>query len=104
VTFDAADPHALAAFWASFLGTEVEDHSDFVDHLVADGRMPPEERITIAGRSAFRDVAACRDPDGVEPRFFFKGFLRARSRRTGCISTSMSNPIAKLTRCHGSRT
>jgi hypothetical protein len=72
VTFDASDPHALAAFWAHFLGTEVEDHSDFVDKLVADGRMPAEGRITINGRSAFRDAAACRDPQGVEPRFFFQ--------------------------------
>ena len=52
VTFDAADPHALAAFWASVLSTEVEDHSGFVDQLVADGRMPAEDRITINGRSA----------------------------------------------------
>jgi hypothetical protein len=72
VTFDAADPHALARFWASVLGTEVEDHSDFVDQLVADGRIPAGERITIDGRSAFRDVAACRDPQGVEPRFYFQ--------------------------------
>jgi hypothetical protein len=27
VTFDAADPHALAAFWADVLGCDVEDHS-----------------------------------------------------------------------------
>jgi len=72
VTFDAADPNALAAFWANVLGMEVEDHSDFVDQLVADGRMPAEGRITINGLSAFRDVAACRDPQGVEPRFFFQ--------------------------------
>ena len=51
---------------------EIEDHSDFVDKLAADGRMPAEDRITINGRSAFRDVAACRDPHGVEPRFFFQ--------------------------------
>jgi hypothetical protein len=31
VTFDAADPNALAAFWANVLDMEVEDHSDFVD-------------------------------------------------------------------------
>jgi hypothetical protein len=72
VTFDTADPHALAAFWAQVLGTQVEDHSDLVDQLVADGRMPAEERITINGRPAFRDVAACRDPHGAEPRFFFQ--------------------------------
>jgi hypothetical protein len=34
--------------------------------------MPAEDRITISGRSAFREVAACRDPHGVEPRFFFQ--------------------------------
>jgi predicted enzyme related to lactoylglutathione lyase len=72
VTFDAADPHALAAFWANVLGTEVEDHSDFVDQLVADGRLTAADRITVSGRSAFRDVAACQDPQGVEPRFYFQ--------------------------------
>jgi catechol 2,3-dioxygenase-like lactoylglutathione lyase family enzyme len=72
VTFDAADPHALAAFWAEVLGLAVEDHSEFVDELVASGRMPAEDRITIDGQSAFRDVAACRDPAAVEPRLFFQ--------------------------------
>lgn len=72
VTFDVADPHAQAAFWAAVLGVEVEDHSAFVDGLVAAGRLPPEERITVAGRSAFRDVATCRDPKGVEPRLYFQ--------------------------------
>jgi catechol 2,3-dioxygenase-like lactoylglutathione lyase family enzyme len=70
VTFDTADPNAMAAFWAQVLGTEVEDHSDFVDQLVADGRVPAEDCITVNGRFAFRDVAACRDPHGVEPRLF----------------------------------
>lgn len=72
VTFDCADPHAQASFWARVLGVEVEDHSDFVDTLVSDGRMPADERVVIDGRSAFRDVAACRDPSGVEPRLFFQ--------------------------------
>jgi Glyoxalase-like domain len=103
VTFDAADPHALATFWANVLGTEVEDHSDFVDQLVADGRMPTADRITINGRSAFRDVAACRDPRGMEPRFFFQRFPKASSRRTGSTSTSMSTLTARLKRSPGSR-
>lgn len=72
VTFDCADPHAQALFWAHVLGLEVEDHSDFVDKLVTDGRMSADDRIMIRGRSAFRDVAACRDPSGVEPRLFFQ--------------------------------
>ena len=72
VAFDTRDPHAQAVFWASVLDYVVEDHSDFVDQLVADGRMPEEERITIDGRSAFRDVAAASDPNGTEPRLFFQ--------------------------------
>jgi catechol 2,3-dioxygenase-like lactoylglutathione lyase family enzyme len=72
VTFDCADPHAQASFWAQVLGVEVEDHSDLVDKLVADGRMPADDRIVIGGRSAFRSVAACHDPSGVEPRLFFQ--------------------------------
>ncbi len=72
VTFDVADPHAQAAFWALVIGVEVEDHSTLVDKLVADRLMPAEERVTIDGRSAFRQVAACHDPDGVEPRLYFQ--------------------------------
>jgi len=72
VTFDAADPHAQAAFWAQVFGREVEDHSELVDQLVADRLMPPQDRIVVNGRSAFRDVAACRDRDGAEPRLYFQ--------------------------------
>ena len=79
VTFDAADPHALAAFWADVLAVEVEDHSDFVDQLVADGRMPTEDRVVVGGRSAFRDVAACHDPSGTEPRLYFQRVPEAKT-------------------------
>jgi glyoxalase superfamily protein len=72
VTFDCADPHAQAAFWAQVYGCTVEDHSALVDQLVADGRMPEEDRIVVDGRSAFRDVAACSDPAAAEPRLFFQ--------------------------------
>jgi catechol 2,3-dioxygenase-like lactoylglutathione lyase family enzyme len=72
VTFDCADPHAQARFWAQVLGLEVEDHSALVDQLVAAGRLPAEERAVVEGRSAFRDVAAARDPAGTEPRLFFQ--------------------------------
>ena len=72
VTFDCADPHAQARFWGQVFGTVVEDHSAFVDQLVADGRMPAADRIVIDGRAAFRDVAACSDPAGAEPRLFFQ--------------------------------
>jgi hypothetical protein len=72
VTFDCADPHGQARFWAAVYRTEVEDHSELVDQLVAAGRLPAADRIEVDRRSAFRDVAACSDPDGVEPRLFFQ--------------------------------
>jgi hypothetical protein len=72
VTFDCADPHAQAAFWARVFHSAVEDHSALVDQLVADGRMPADDRTVVNGRSAFRDVAACSDPAGAEPRLFFQ--------------------------------
>lgn len=34
--------------------------------------MPADDRIMINCHSAFRDVAACHDPQGVEPRLFFQ--------------------------------
>ena len=72
MTFDAADPHLQAAFWAEVMGHEVEDHSILVDKLVDDAVMPASERVTVTGRSAFRDVAACSDPTGREPRLYFQ--------------------------------
>jgi catechol 2,3-dioxygenase-like lactoylglutathione lyase family enzyme len=72
VTFDTTDPHAQAKFWAAVLGLEIEDHADLVDRLVAENKMTAEDRVRVDGRSAFRTVAACRDPRGIEPRFFFQ--------------------------------
>ncbi|WP_067510373.1 VOC family protein [Actinoplanes sp. TFC3] len=72
VTFDCADPHAQAQFWAAVLGCVVEDHSALVDQLVASGRMPAEDRVQIGGRPAFREVAAVSDPAGTEPRLYFQ--------------------------------
>jgi catechol 2,3-dioxygenase-like lactoylglutathione lyase family enzyme len=78
VTFDCADPHAQARFWSQVLAVEVEDHSALVDQLVGAGRLPADEAIVLDGRSAFRDVAACRDPSGVEPRLFFQRVPEAK--------------------------
>ena len=72
VTFDAADPHRLARFWAYALGYEKEDHSALVEQLVAAGRLPAEAVVVDDGKSAFADVTACRDPEGRGPRLFFQ--------------------------------
>ncbi len=81
VTFDAADPHRQAAFWAEVMGHEVEDHSALVDTLVDDGLLPAADRIGVSGRSAFRDVAACSDPAGVEPRLYFQRVPEGKSAK-----------------------
>jgi hypothetical protein len=72
VAFDTADPHAQARFWAEALHYEVEDHSGIVGHLLSRGQLQTAEVIVVDGRQAFRDVAACRDPEGSRPRLFFQ--------------------------------
>jgi len=72
VTFDAVDAHRLARFWADALHYQKEDHSAFIAQLVAAGQLQPADVVDDEGRQAFRDVAACRDPDGAGPRLFFQ--------------------------------
>jgi hypothetical protein len=63
VVFDAADPHALAGFWADALGYEHEDIDSFVDGLVNGGRVPVEYTIEIGGKRRWRSLASLRHPD-----------------------------------------
>ena len=67
IAFDAADPHALARFWAAALGYEIEDHTAVVGGLLAAGRITEAETVADGDRRAFRDVATCRGPG---PRIF----------------------------------
>jgi catechol 2,3-dioxygenase-like lactoylglutathione lyase family enzyme len=66
VTFDSADPAALAAFWADVLGYRVqappEGFESWDQALEAFG-VPPERR---------NDASAVTDPDGSGPRLFFQ--------------------------------
>jgi hypothetical protein len=72
IAVDAADPHALAEFWAAALHYDVEDHTGVVTHLLEAGRLAEDETLEIDGRLAFRDVTACSDPQGAGPRVFFQ--------------------------------
>lgn len=72
IAFDAAEPHALADFWAAALHYDVEDHEGVVQSLLDAQRLPPDEAVEVDGRLAFRDVATCRDPRGHGPRLFFQ--------------------------------
>jgi len=66
VTFDCADPAALAAFWAEALHYRLdpppEGFASWDDALDAWG-VPPEHR---------NDRSAVSDPDGAGPRLFFQ--------------------------------
>jgi catechol 2,3-dioxygenase-like lactoylglutathione lyase family enzyme len=66
VTFDAADPPALAAFWGETLGYKEEDPPEGFDSWEAwavANDLPREEWDNYASRV---------DPDGVGPRLFFQ--------------------------------
>jgi catechol 2,3-dioxygenase-like lactoylglutathione lyase family enzyme len=66
ITFDCADPAALAAFWAEALGYRVQGpppgFESWEQALDAFG-VPPERR---------NDASAVVDPDGNGPRLFFQ--------------------------------
>ncbi|MEU8185282.1 VOC family protein [Micromonospora sp. NPDC049044] len=66
ITFDCADPAALATFWAEALRYQVQpppgDFESWDQALEAMG-VPPERR---------NDASAVVDPDGSGPRLFFQ--------------------------------
>jgi hypothetical protein len=66
VTFDAADPEALAAFWGETLGYVEQDPPEGFDSW---------EAWAVANdvpRERWGDFAARVDPDGAGPRLFFQ--------------------------------
>ncbi len=66
VTFDCADPNALAGFWCEVLGYEYDAPPpgfDTWDAALESFGIPPEKR---------NDASACHDPDGNGPRLFFQ--------------------------------
>ena len=63
VVFDAAEPHALAAFWADALHYEHEDVDAFVSGLVNAGHVPVEYTVEVDGKRRWRSLASLRHPD-----------------------------------------
>ncbi|MCT2585372.1 VOC family protein [Actinophytocola gossypii] len=66
ITFDCADPAALAEFWAEALGYQVQAPPagfETWDQALAAMGVPPERR---------NDASALVDPDGAGPRVFFQ--------------------------------
>ncbi|APU12751.1 MULTISPECIES: VOC family protein [Actinoalloteichus] len=66
ITFDCADPAALAAFWAEALGYRLQDPPagfESWDQALDAFGVPPEKR---------NDRSAVIDPEGSGPRLFFQ--------------------------------
>ena len=66
VTFDAADPGALCAFWCEVLGYQIDSPPpgfETWDQALESFGIPPEWR---------NDASAAHHPDGAGPRLFFQ--------------------------------
>jgi hypothetical protein len=72
VTFDCADPHAQARFWAVALDYDLEDHHDLIGDVIAAGHVAAdsEDVIEVDGRRAWRDYAAARSRDSDDRLLF----------------------------------
>ena len=66
VTFDCADPNALAGFWTEVLGYKYDDPPQGFDTW--------EAALEAWGvpREEWNSRSACSDPNGVGPRLFFQ--------------------------------
>ena len=69
VTFDCADPHRQAAFWAAALDWQVEDNSNLIAGLQQAGHVGADDVIDVGGVASFKIAASVRDPsDPVDER------------------------------------
>lgn len=73
VSFDASNPHELAAWWAELLGYVVEDNHDAVAGLLDQGIISEDDVVRLDGRLFFAQAVAASDPDGAGARLFFQG-------------------------------
>lgn len=75
ITFDCADPGALAGFWIEVLGYRYDDPPpgfDTWDQALDAFGVPPERR---------NDASAAVDPDGQGPRFWFQKVPEGKSAK-----------------------
>jgi hypothetical protein len=77
IVVDAADPHALADWWAQTLGWAVEPQDEaFIRRMIAEGYAAETDAITHRGALVWRDGAAIRHPDHPKdlgrPRMLFQ--------------------------------
>ena len=65
VTFDCADPHAQARFWAVATDFQVDDHHDMIGGLIEGGQVPADSDDVeeVDGRRRWRDYASATPKD-----------------------------------------
>lgn len=69
VTFDCADPHALADWWADALGWQVEpSNEEFITSMVEQGYATTADTTRHRGVLVWRDGAAIIAPEASPPR------------------------------------
>jgi hypothetical protein len=82
ITFDAADPNGLAAFWNEVLGYTFQpppDGFDTWDDALDQWGVPPEDRNM---------ASASLDPDERGPRLFFQRVPEGKTAKNRLPSTS----------------
>jgi len=72
IAIDCAEPHALARFWAEAIGYEIERHDALVRRMLEQGYATEDDVTEVDGLMAWREAAACVDPDGRQPRLLFQ--------------------------------
>ena len=69
LVIDARDPHALADFWAAALGAELEDNSELIASVLAQGFAQESDTLLHHDRRYWRDLVAVR---GAGPRILLQ--------------------------------
>ncbi|MEO6317589.1 MAG: VOC family protein [Acidimicrobiales bacterium] len=82
ITFDCADPHAQARFWAVALDYDVEDHDETIGQVIAAGHLPADsdDITTVDGRRAFRNYAGAK-ARGTDDRLLFQRVPEAKTAK-----------------------
>ena len=80
VTFDCADPHGLAEWWAETLGWQVEaQDAAFIRQMVEAGHASEDETTVHRGSLVWRTGAPIVDPEGAAPRILFQQVPEGKS-------------------------
>lgn len=68
LTFDCSDPHAQAAFWATAVGYEVDDHHDMISGLIEAGQVDADsdDVEVVDGRRRWRQYASASPADDAD--------------------------------------